>query len=123
MKKNRHVSMKDLQRRRRESLEKAEKAIASRPGEYLQIKRLLAEILSRPVEVGEYHRIARRLTGLLEQLNAGAPDSLFAYYYDNLAPERQGDARYFKMVCTDLNEQIRHVDKFRRQRHNLRIIQ
>ncbi len=114
--------MEDLRRRRQESLEKTEKAIADHPDEYRQIKQLLGEILARPVEITEYYRIARALTGLLEQLNALSPGSLFAYYHENIAPELQGDTRYFKMMCADLREQIDHVDRFRRQRHNLRVL-
>ncbi len=115
-------SMEELRYRRRESLEKAQKAIAAHPGEYRQVKRLLEKVLANPVDVTQYYGIARNLTLLLEKLNASSPGSLFAYYHENIAPERQGDTRYFKMICADLRQQIRQVDQFRRQQHNLRIV-
>ncbi|MFO7861409.1 MAG: hypothetical protein R6U41_09330 [Desulfosalsimonas sp.] len=115
--------IEELRRRRKQSLEKTEKAVAARPEQYRQIKRLVEDVLARPVEISEYYRIARDLSRLLEQLNASAPGSLFAYYHENIAPERKGDVRYFKMMCTDLRNQIHQLDQFRRSRHNLRIVQ
>jgi hypothetical protein len=116
-------SMEELKHRRRLSLEKAQKAITAHPREYRLIKRMLEDILANPVDIKEYYRIARSLSMLLEQLNASSPGSLFSYYHENIAPHRQGDTRYFKIICEDLRQQIRQVDQFRRQQHNLRIIQ
>lgn len=116
-------TMEDLKNRRRQSLENARKAIAARPGEYREVKRMLDRVLCRSVDISEYHRIARQLVGLLEALNAAYPGSLFAYYYTHMHPDKKGDARYFKVMCADLRQQIKSVDQYRRQSHNLRLVQ
>ncbi|MFP3999141.1 MAG: hypothetical protein ACLFUN_04795 [Desulfobacterales bacterium] len=115
-------TMEELRRRRQRALEKAEKAISERPGEYREIKRLLDEILDRPVDVTDYYRVAGEIVRLLEKLSASSSESLFAYYCSNIDPRKKGDARYFKVVCRDLRHQLNLVDQYRRQRHNLRIL-
>ncbi|MFW6081648.1 MAG: hypothetical protein ACOC7W_07025 [Desulfosalsimonas sp.] len=115
-------TIEDLKQRRQQALDRAEKAIAGSPGEYREIKRLLDAVLDRPVDVSDYYRVATKIVRLLEMLSATSPDSLFAYYCNNIDPNRQGDARYFKIVCRDLRHQLELIDQYRRQRHKLRII-
>lgn len=115
-------TIEELKSRRQRALEKAEKAISDRPAEYREIKRLLDRILDRPVDVADYYRVAGEIVRLLEKLSASSSESLFAYYCSNIDPRKKGDARYFKVVCRDLSQQLKLVDQYRRQRHKLRII-
>ncbi|MBS3810129.1 MAG: hypothetical protein KGY38_08250 [Desulfobacterales bacterium] len=115
-------TMEDLKKRRQQSLENASRAIAARPDEYREVKQMIDRVLCRPVDISEYNRIARQMVRLLESLNASSPGSVFSYYYNHIHPDKKGDTRYFKVLCADLKEQIRSVDRYRRQRHNLRII-
>ncbi|MFP4668072.1 MAG: hypothetical protein ACOCQI_01015 [Desulfosalsimonas sp.] len=112
----------DLRRRRQRALEQAEKAIAGRPAEYREIKRLLDEVLGGPVDVADYHRLAGEIVRLLEKLSASSSESLFVYYCNNIDPKRQGDARYFKVVCRDLRHQLKLIDQYRRQSRGLKIL-
>ncbi len=120
MKNSMPPTMEELKLRRRRALEKAEQVIAGRLSEYRELKRLVDEALDRPVDVADYYRVAGQIAGLLEKLSASSPGSLFAYFSSNIDPERQGDARYFKVVCEDLRQQIKLIDQYRRQRHRLR---
>lgn len=115
-------TMEDLKQRRQQALDRAEKAISGSPGEYREIKRLLDDVLERSVDVSDYHRVASKIVRLLEMLSATSSDSLFAYYCNNIDPKRQGDARYFKIVCRDLRHQLELIDQYRRKRHKLRLI-
>ncbi len=116
-------TMEDLKNRRRQSLENARKAIAVRPREYREVKRMLDRVLCGSVDISAYYRIARELVSLLEALNGACPGSLFAYYYIHMHPDKKGDARYFKVICADLRQQIKSVDQYRRQSHNLRLVE
>ncbi|MFW6334558.1 MAG: hypothetical protein ACOC0W_04735, partial [Desulfosalsimonas sp.] len=66
--------------------------------------------------------VAGQMVRLLEKLSASSTGSLFAYYCANIDPGRQGDARYFRIVCEDLRRQLHLVDSYRMQRHGIRII-
>ena len=116
-------TVEDLKNRRRQSLENTRKAIAACPGEYREVKRMLDRVLCGSVDISAYYRIARELSGLLEVLNAAYPGSVFAYYEAHMHPDKKGDARYFKVICTDLRQQIKSVDQYRRRSHNLRLVQ
>ena len=116
-------TMDDLKNRRRQSLENAGKAIAACPGEYREIKRVLDRVLCGSVDISAYYRIARELVGLLEALNAACTGSVFAYYETHMHPDKKGDARYFKVMCADLRQQIKSVDQYRRRSHNLRLVE
>ncbi|MFP3981429.1 MAG: hypothetical protein ACLFUY_08550 [Desulfobacterales bacterium] len=116
-------TMDDLKNRRRQSLENARKAIAARPGEYRELKRVLDRVVCHSVDISDYHRTARELVGLLEALNAACPGSVFDYYYTHMHPDKKGDARYFKVLCADLRQQIKSVDQYRRRSHNLRLVE
>ncbi|MCF8037465.1 MAG: hypothetical protein K9K62_11375 [Desulfobacteraceae bacterium] len=80
---------------------------------------MLDRVLCGSVDISAYYRIARELVGLLEALNAACPGSVFAYYYIHT----QGYARYLKVICADLRQQIKSVDQYRRQFHNLRLVE
>lgn len=116
-------SLGDLRRRRQNALEKAEEAVIRSPAEYRQLKRLLGQILAGPVDVGDYYRVARQLGRLLETLTASCPESLFAYFYHNIDPDKQGDARYFKIMCLDLKKQVDLLERYRRQHRGLRVVE
>ncbi|MFW6011828.1 MAG: hypothetical protein ACOC8R_01965 [Desulfosalsimonas sp.] len=119
---SRPPSVDDLRRRRQRALQKADNAIAGRPAEYREIKRLLDEVLSGPVDVADYHRVAGEIVRLLEKLSASSSESLFAYYCNNIDPGRQGDTRYFKVICRDLRQQLKLIDQYRRQSRRIRIM-
>jgi len=116
-------TMDELKKRRSESLRISEKAINEHPAEYREIKSLVSDILSKPVDIGDYYKTARKLAGLLEKMVETGPGSIFYYYYKNIDPRQSGDAIYFRANCLDLYEQLKYVNELRIDRRNMRLIQ
>ncbi|MGB9499169.1 MAG: hypothetical protein ACKVE4_05335 [Dissulfuribacterales bacterium] len=116
-------TMEELKKRRSESLRISEKAISEHPNEYREIKTLVSEILSKPVDIGDYYKTARKLAGLLEKMIKTETVSIFYYYYKNIDPRKSGQARYFRANCLDLYEQLKYVNELRIDRRKMRLIQ
>jgi len=49
---------------------------------------------------------------LLQALIKTGPGSVFYYFYQNIDPNQGGEVRYFRAMCSDLYEQLHHVDTF-----------
>ena len=116
-------TIEELQKRRSESLRISEKAISEHPNEYREIKALVSEILSKPVDIGDYYKTAGKLAGLLEKMIKTETVSIFYYYYKTIDPRKSGQARYFRTNCLDLHEQLKHVNELRVDRRKMRLIQ
>jgi len=116
-------TMKELKKRRLESLRISAKAISEHPNEYQELKVLVSKILSKPVDIGDYYKTAKRLSGLLEKMVETGPESIFYYYYKSIDPRKSGQARYFRVNCLDLNEQLKYVNELRIDRRKTRLIQ
>jgi len=112
----------ELKKSRAESLRVSEKAIYRYPGEYIEIKKIIKRIVSSTLDIGDYYNTTVRLSRLLEKMMVSGSDSIFSYYYKNIDPQQEGDVRYFRAICLDLHEQIKHIDAFRAGRHNIRLI-
>jgi hypothetical protein len=115
-------TIEELEERRKKSLAVSEKAIAEHSKEYLAIKKMVKDIISGPLDIGDYYKTAIKLSNLLSMMCNTGNDSIFYYYYQLIDPRQQGQARYFRVNCLDLYEQLKCVDQDRTIRHKVRII-
>jgi len=116
------LTVQDLENRRTDALAVSEKAALAHPAVYRQIRRMLNDINSGPVDVAEYYQTARKLSKLLETLNSAGGRTLFEYYVHQIDPSSSGDPRYFRWECRDLAAQLDGLEKWSAKRHNLRVI-
>ena len=116
-------TIEELVKRRMESLHASEKAITEHPDEYREIKKLVRHVICNPVDISDYYATARKLSRLLGTLTESGNQSLFYYYHTNLDPRQNGQARYFRALCADLENQIHCIDQLRHDRRRLRIVQ
>lgn len=113
----------ELIRRRMESLNISEKAIIEHPEEYREIKRTIRDIISKTIDIGDYYKMAKKLTRLLGKMTESGNQSIFQYYYINIDPRQKGQARYFRANCVDLEQQLQFIDEKRHSKRHIRVIQ
>ena len=113
----------ELIRRRMESLNISEKAIIEHPEEYREIKRTIRDIISKTIDIGDYYKMAKKLTRLLGKMTESGNQSIFQYYYINIDPRQKGQARYFRANCLDLEQQLQFIDEQRHSKRHIRVIQ
>lgn len=116
------LTFEQLQQQHQRALTLSEQAVRKRPEAYRQVKSLIHQIVNEPVDVGEYFHLARTLTDLLNHLGSCQPGSIFEYYQPNIDPLKQGQARYFRMECCDLLEQLQNFEQWRKARRPLKLI-
>ncbi|PIP42659.1 MAG: hypothetical protein COX19_00265 [Desulfobacterales bacterium CG23_combo_of_CG06-09_8_20_14_all_51_8] len=112
----------ELTQKRQQSLMVSEQVITKHPDVYRQLKKLVQDIISKPVDIGDYYSTAQALTQLLKQMAQSGHGSIFHYYYTQIDPHQKGQAEYFRANCVDLEEQLRCVDQLRLNRRCLRVI-
>ena len=106
--------------KREQSLINTEKAIWKHPDEFQEIKTIASQVVRQPVDIDEYYDTALRLATLMEKMG---PNTMFEpYFLDNVDPRRNCQARYFRFICRDLNEQIKILNHWRKERLQLRVI-
>ena len=112
----------ELTQKRQQSLMASEQVIRKHPDVYRQLKKLVRDIISEPVDISDYYSTAQALTHLLKQMAQSGHGSIFDYYYVQIDPHQKGQAQYFRANCVDLEEQLRCVDQLRSDRCRLRVI-
>lgn len=116
------LTFEQLKQQHLRALALSEQAVRRKPDAYRQIKTLVHQVVNEPVDVGEYYHLARTLSGLLEALGGGQPGSIFEYYRNNIDPRKLGQARYFRMECRDMLEQLSNFEQWRKDNRRLTII-
>jgi hypothetical protein len=112
----------ELKKRRNKSLVASVEAIRKHPEPYAELQALLQSVLSAPLDVSDYYRVATRLAAILEILSGVRRDCLFPYFLGIIDPKQRGASRYFRTACRDLDEQLREIEQFRKDRACLRRI-
>ena len=113
-------TLNDLRQKRKQSLLKSSEAVKHHPVEFEEIKAILDRVIQKPVEIDEYFPMAGRLARLLETMG---PDTIFCHYYlENIDPARNCQARHFRYICMDLQEQIAALNRWRQKQRQIRLI-
>ncbi|RJP94600.1 MAG: hypothetical protein C4518_03155 [Desulfobacteraceae bacterium] len=116
-------TLEELERRRVRSLMVSEKSVAEHPDVYREIKKIVRDVISSPVDIGDYYKTARKLSELLREMAKTDAISLFYYFAKSIDPLQCGRAMYFRADCLDLWEQLRCIDELRVSLHHIRLIQ
>jgi hypothetical protein len=117
-----HYTLEELKRKREENLLGSERAVLDRRDTYRELKNLLHDINTGPLDVADYYRSASRLGALLSELSACSSHTIFHYFAEQIDPGKAADVRCFRLECLDLAEQIKDLDQWRAQRHRLKRI-
>jgi hypothetical protein len=116
------LTLEELKQKREENLLGSERAIRHQCDAYRELKKLVNDINTGPLDVADYYRSASRLGFLLSELSACSSHTIFHYFAEQIDPGKVSDVRYFRLECMDLAQQIRDFDQWRTQRHRLKRI-
>jgi hypothetical protein len=112
------LTIGDLRKKRINALRMSEKAIREHVAAYHEIKTMVREINTGPLDIALYYQTASRLGMLLTRL--AYRGTIFQYFAEQIDPRKNGDVRYFRAQCLDLNEQLKELDRWRTKKHHLR---
>lgn len=113
------LTKKDLERLRQECYWRSERAINEQPGQYRKIRDMLDYVLSHQIDINDYFCLARELS---ESLRAMGKGTVFHYFHENIHPNKNGRARYFRAECMDLLVQIHELNKWRAGKRKLTVV-
>jgi hypothetical protein len=116
------LTLEGLKQKRAEGLLASEKAIQRKYDTYQDVKKILTEINTKPLDVVNYYPTARRLGLMLREMTTGYANTIFHYFADHIDPLVKGDVRCFRMECFQLAEQLKELDHRRLTRCGLKII-
>lgn len=109
-----------LFQKRAKSLKRSEDAIRRHPDEFQEIREILDRVAREPLEIDDYYPLAARLARLLKTMGPGTV--FHDYYLENIDPHKDCQARYFRYICRDLQEQVAEFVFWRRNRRQLRLV-
>lgn len=116
------MTFDQLRRKREADLMGAEGSVLRHIDIYQEVKQLVRDINSRPLDVADYHQTACRLGTLLYELSDGIDKTIFHYYAEHIDPGKSGDVRCFRMECEELGRQISEIDQWRAARRQLKSV-
>jgi hypothetical protein len=110
-------ALEKLHKRKIECFELSERSILKNPETFREIKRRLLRISIEPIDIDEYFCTAYRLAQLLKKMG---PATIFTSYFDeNIDPNLNGKAYFFRTECIKLLEQIEELNTWRKNKRKM----
>jgi hypothetical protein len=116
------LSVEELEKRWENALLVTDKAVAAHPHVYREIKKLLTDIIEKPLDIKDYTHTAEKLVGLLKSIGCHAPESIFHFYYDRVSPSSICNLKFLRVECQDLLSHLEAFDEWRNKKRHLRIV-
>jgi hypothetical protein len=119
---NETLTISDLERRWEETLRATDKTVRRHPHVYRELKKLVEEIVTQPLDINDYPFTAEKLAGLLRSMDDETRKNIFHFYFDRIFPASIGRLKLLRLECRDLSEQLEAFDKWRMETHRLRVL-
>jgi hypothetical protein len=116
------LSVEELKKRWENVLLNTDKAVTSHSHVYREIKLLALEIITQPLDIGDYTATAEKLAGLLKTIGRNIRGSIFHFYYDRISPSSICSLKLFRVECQDLLAHLDAFDEWRNKKRCLRIV-
>jgi len=110
----------ELEKRRLNALQQAEKAVIRLPDCYNEMKKLLNHVVTKKIDIDEYESVACALANLIEKM--GTDTVFYHYFHENINPKKLGTAKHFRFFCRDLLGQIDELSKWRHSKRKISLI-
>jgi len=114
------LTKEELEKRRLNALQQAEKAIIRFPDCYHEMKKLLNHVVTQKIDIDEYESIACALANVIEKM--GKDTIFYHYFHENINPKKMGTVKYFRFFCRDLLNQVDELAKWRHVKRNISLI-
>jgi hypothetical protein len=119
---NEKLSVEELEGRWENALLSTDKAVAAHLPVYREIKKLAADIITKPLDIEDYPPTADRLVGLLKTIGCQTQGSIFHFYYDRVSPSSIGNLKFLRLECRDLLSHLEAFDEWRSKKCHLMVV-
>jgi hypothetical protein len=116
------ITVSELEKRWEKTLWETNKAVTGNPHFYKELKSLISDILTKPLDIQEYLPTVNHLAGLLTQLDPGGKGSIFHFFNDRIFPSSVWQVRTLRMECSDLLAHLREFETWRQKQRALRVV-
>lgn len=112
----------ELEQRWNNALLITQAAVTRQPGVYRELKCLVVDIITKPLDIKEYLPTAEKLVGLLRTLDPNGHGSIFYFFNDRIAPSSIWDATWLRLECKDLLAHLKVFDEWRLKTCGLKVV-
>jgi hypothetical protein len=119
---NENLTFCDLKQRWENVLKITQKSVSIHPIEYRQLKSLARDIVYKPLDIGEYVPTVKKLTNLLEVMDASGKGTIFHIFNQRMRPEEIWQNNLLRVECRDLLAHLEAFDQWRIETHRLKIV-
>jgi len=119
---NETLTISELEERWEKTLAATEKAVGRHPEIYGEIKSLLGDIVTKPLDIGDYPPTAEKLGRLLRAMEDDTQKNIFYFFCDRISPLSISKLKLLRLECLDLLEQLESFDVWRKEAHHLRLL-
>jgi hypothetical protein len=119
---NRRLTVEELEARWEKTLQATQSAALKHSRTFRRLKSLADEIVSAPIDINDYFPVVEQMVECLETLDPGSQESIFGIFKGRIKPSSVWQVRMFRMECRDLLAHLHAFEKWRRDRHHLRMV-
>jgi len=119
---NEKLSVEELEGRWENALLSTDKAVVAHFPVYREIKKLAADIITKPLDIEDYPATAERLVALLKTIGCHAQGSIFHFYCDRVSPSSICNLKFLRLECRDLLSHLEAFDEWRNKKSRLRVV-
>jgi hypothetical protein len=102
-------TLAELEGRWQKALEATRRAVRRHPDSYRELKKRVAQIASRPLDIREYLPAVERIVHLLHTLDPNEAGSIFDLFRDRFKPSSIWQVPLLRVECRDL---LAHLEVF-----------
>jgi hypothetical protein len=119
---NEKLSVEELEGRWENALLSTDKAVVAHLPVYREIKKLAADIITKPLDIEDYPATAERLASLLQTIGRHAQGSIFHFYGDRVSPSCICNLKFLRLECRDLLSHLEAFEEWRSKKSRLRVV-
>ncbi|KPJ78091.1 MAG: hypothetical protein AMJ54_05195 [Deltaproteobacteria bacterium SG8_13] len=116
------MTVEELEQRWKNALATTQSAVTRHPGEYRELKSLAAEIVARPLDIGDYLPATKKLVALLQKMDPGGKGTIFYFFNKRFAPSSIWDVCWLRLECRDLLAHLAVFDKWHMNTCRLKVV-
>lgn len=116
------LTVKELEARWDKALAATRAAVVKHPRTYRELKAQAARIVDNPIDINDYFPAVEKLVNRLETLDPCGNGSIFDIFSTRISPSNIWQVKMLRMECKDLLAHLSAFDKWRRNRHHLRMV-
>lgn len=117
------LTVSELKNRWKDALRATRHSATKHPCTYRELKSLAAYVVNNRIDIDAYFPTVEKLLSHMQRLDPAGRGSIFHIFSQRIKPTSIWQVRLLRMECRDLLAHLEAYDKWRRNRHHLKIVQ